>query len=118
MLNLLLKVLLHRHRPDVGPQPVITVGYSSPSGHVMGSTLFCAAMVTTLGVSVWARPWRIGLYGAMVVYVLLIALTRLCLGVHYLSDISGAMAAGIGWSAFCLTATKKARRSPPESPRG
>ena len=117
LLNFLLKVHFHRHRPDIDPLLAITTGYSFPSGHVMGSTLFCGAMVATLVVSMRARPWRIGLYGAMAVYVLLIALTRLCLGVHYLSDILGAMAAGIGWSAFCLTAMKMARRCPGVPPR-
>ncbi|MCC7265587.1 MAG: phosphatase PAP2 family protein [Candidatus Latescibacteria bacterium] len=116
LLNFLLKILFHRHRPHIEHQLAATTGYSFPSGHVMGSMLFCGAMVSTFVLSARARPWKIGLYGVMLAYVLLIALTRLYLGVHYLSDMLGAMAAGIGWSAFCLTATKSVRRWPGESP--
>jgi undecaprenyl-diphosphatase len=35
--------------------------------------------------------------------VFLIALSRLYLGAHYLSDVLGAMAAGMVWLTLCLT---------------
>lgn len=117
LLNVLLKILFHRHRPGIEPPLVTATGYSFPSGHVIASTLFSGVIVSTIVLSANARLWRIGLFGMLLVYVLLIALTRLYLGAHYLSDVLGAMAAGVGWSAFCLTAMKIARRWPGESPR-
>ncbi len=41
---------------------------------------------------------------------MLIGLTRIYLGAHYVSDVLGAMAAGVAWLASCLTAVETLRR--------
>jgi membrane-associated phospholipid phosphatase len=51
-----------------------------------------------------------------VVAVLLVGLTRMWLGVHYLSDVVGGWALGIAWSlgvAFALEALPGGRRAMP-----
>jgi undecaprenyl-diphosphatase len=40
----------------------------------------------------------------------MVALSRMYLGAHYLSDVIGAMAAGTAWLALCLTAAEILRR--------
>jgi undecaprenyl-diphosphatase len=43
--------------------------------------------------------------------VLLIGFTRIYLGVHYLNDVMGAIAAGLAWLALCATAVETLRQS-------
>ncbi len=41
--------------------------------------------------------------------VLLIGLSHIYLGAHYVSDVIGAMAAGVAWLTLCLTAVETLR---------
>ena len=102
-LNVLMKLAFHRARP-VFEDPLLTLStYSFPSGHVAGSTLFYG-----LGV-VWVftrtrRPLARALALLVAVVAIgLVALSRMYLGVHYLSDVVAAFAEGVAWLALCLT---------------
>ncbi len=112
VLIILLKNLFQRSRP-VFENPLITLaGYGFPSGHVMGSTLLCGVVSFIAAVILKAWRWRVLSVLLAFLFVLLIALTRVYLGVHYLSDVLGAMAAGLAWLAFSLTAVETFRRCP------
>ena len=52
-------------------------------------------------IAVWR--WRSGAAAIAATIILAVALSRLYLGAHYLSDVLGAMAAGLGWAALCFT---------------
>ncbi|MEO7168358.1 MAG: phosphatase PAP2 family protein [Chthoniobacterales bacterium] len=110
LLNIFLKHIFHRQRP-VLENPLVTLSsYGFPSGHTMGATLFYGLMAlfaTGLCVSWQSRmlAW-IGL-GAL---ILLVGLSRIYLGAHYLSNVMGAMAASIVWLAVCWTALETLRR--------
>ncbi|MBN1097660.1 phosphatase PAP2 family protein [Blastococcus sp. TML/C7B] len=75
-------------------------GYDSlsfPSGHSSG----VAALVAIGLVLAWPRLSAPGrrLWGALgALLVLLVGLTRMWLGVHYLSDVVGGWALGLGWT--------------------
>ena len=104
LLNLAIKTLFHRHRP-VFENPIATLtSYSFPSGHTMGSTLFYGLLA--LFVAMDAERWSSRVLALLIafLFVLLIALSRIYLGLHYLSDTMGAMAAGLAWLASCETA--------------
>jgi membrane-associated phospholipid phosphatase len=47
---------------------------------------------------------------AAVVIVALIGLSRIYLGLHYVSDVFGAIAAGAAWLVFCVTTVETYRR--------
>lgn len=110
LINLLVKHLIQRHRP-VFEHPIATLNsFSFPSGHTMGSTLFYGLMAAFAYQSF--RSWKlriIAMHGAGVI-VALVGFSRICLGVHFLSDVLGAMAAGIAWLFLCLTAVETLRR--------
>lgn len=110
LLNVMLKLLFHRQRP-VFDDPILTLSsFSFPSGHAMGSTLFYGLMA--LFVVIYTRRWRwalLAIFTALGV-ISLIALSRIYLGVHFLSDVLGAVAAGVAWLAACQTAVEVLRR--------
>ncbi|HJW53885.1 MAG TPA: bifunctional DedA family/phosphatase PAP2 family protein [Burkholderiaceae bacterium] len=101
--NVLMKHAFQRARPHFEHPLVVVTSYSFPSGHTAVSTLFygflCAWFISTSR-SWSATVWAILLAFAMVVIV---ALSRIYLGAHYLSDVLAAMAEGIAWLAICLT---------------
>lgn len=110
LLDVLLKNILHRQRP-VLEHPLVTLSsYSFPSGHAMGSTLFYVWLAVIVSVSLKQWRWRVLTFLTAFALILLIGLTRIYLGAHYLSDVMGAMAAGLAWLAFCLTAVETLRR--------
>lgn len=82
-----------------------------PSWHAMGSTLFCGFITAIVGASAKELRWRALTLLIAVVIVLLIALTRIYLGAHYLTDVIGAIAAGLAWLLWCQIGLGLMRRS-------
>lgn len=110
MLNIALKALFRRPRPAL-ENPIVTLSsYSFPSGHTMGAMIFYGLLA--IFVATYARRWRWRVLALLlaVFIIVLIALTRIYLGAHYLSDVMGAMAAGMAWLAFCVTGVETLRR--------
>jgi undecaprenyl-diphosphatase len=112
LLNVVAKHLIHRQRP-VFENPIATLdSYSFPSGHTMAATLFYGLLAAfAVGAFRGWKPKTLAVVGAFFM-VLLVAFSRICLGLHYLSDVLGSMAAGLAWLAFSLTAVETFRRRP------
>ena len=72
-----------------------------PSWHAMGSTLFCGFLAVLIGDAVIQLRWRALTLLVASVIVLLIALTRIYIGAHYVTDVVGAIAAGLAWLIWC-----------------
>src|SRR3954463_3641282 len=116
-LNLLLKHFFHRERP-VLENPLVTLStYGFPSGHTMGATLLYGLVALFAWRNLRNRPMRMVCAFAACFWILLIGFTRIYLGAHYLSDVLGALAAGLLWLTFCWTAidTLRPRRQPRRS---
>lgn len=99
ILERLLKVLIGRPRPAWSDPIATAPGYSFPSGHAMGVTL----VVGTLAVVLLPRlpiGWRRPLLAAGGGWALLVAFTRLALGVHYLTDVVAGVLLGAAWLAL------------------
>lgn len=98
LLNLFLKDLFGRERPDVLPL-LEEETFSFPSGHAMNSFIF----YTSLSFFVFrkinhpVKKWLlISLSGLL---ILLIGVSRVYLGVHYPSDVVAGYIAGLWWFA-------------------
>lgn len=85
-LNTLLKILLKRPRPSLFPPLVVESGFSFPSGHVTASV----AVYGFLAVWFW-RTHRRGWAVFSAAWIPVVAVSRVYLGVHYPSDILGAL---------------------------
>lgn len=96
------KLAVARARPVFELPVSSAAGYSFPSGHALGSSAFylSAAVVLLPAVRRSLRRW---LLAAAVLIPLLVATTRVLLGVHYLSDVVAGLLLGFGWAAVCTT---------------
>ena len=102
LLNVLMKLAFQRARPEVA-EPIITLtSYSFPSGHVAASTIFYGLGVVWVWRRTWALQWRLLVLIGAALAVLLVAFSRMYLGVHYLSDVAAAFAEGVAWLTLCL----------------
>jgi undecaprenyl-diphosphatase len=111
LLNLLLKDEFHRPRPRFEPPLIMAKDYSFPSGHTMLAVLFYGLLCVFVMSELRDCRWR--LLAALIAILLatVIGATRIYLGVHYLSDVLGAMAAGVAWLIICLGGAGSLRRS-------
>lgn len=94
IINITAKVLLHRVRPHLWESPAPEFDYGFPSGHAMSSMTLVAALVILTWGTRWF--WSVVIIGSL--FVLVIAWTRLYLGVHYPSDILAGWMASIAWA--------------------
>jgi len=107
-LNVLLKDLFGRARPGWADPALADPGF--PSGHTMMATIIYGFVATYLMLRIGSWPARFFIAIMTISLVFLVALSRMYLGAHYLSDVLGAMAAGMAWLALCLTTVETLRR--------
>lgn len=89
-------------RPRAVDRLVPETGFSFPSAHSTGSTIFYLSLfflIITLWPNKKAKPF---LLGFTLFWILLIIYTRLFLGVHYFSDVFSGFSLGLAWISFFL----------------
>lgn len=117
LLNLLLKTLIQRPRPE-GYRLVAESGFSFPSGHSMVAMAFYGLLIWM----VWryekdSLVRRLGVIGFGLVIVL-VGLSRIYLGVHYASDVLAGFCASIAWLGVYTKLLAPVFLAPREDPRG
>jgi undecaprenyl-diphosphatase len=116
LLNDVLKDWFQRTRPAPVGALIPAQAFSFPSGHAMVS----AAFYLFVGYLAWrlmAGRWRIVCAAALVLVAFLIGLSRLYLGVHYLTDVVAGYIAGIAWTdAVIVAGHMLVRRRPRTGP--
>ncbi|MFZ2511523.1 MAG: phosphatase PAP2 family protein [Gordonia sp. (in: high G+C Gram-positive bacteria)] len=106
----LLKRLFGRDRPPIADRLIDVGGLSFPSGHAMMSTVvigLAAVIVYQLYPQVRATPGLLALAPALIV---LIGLSRVYLGVHWMSDVLVGWVLGVVWLALCLVGHQQIAR--------
>lgn len=93
LLNILLKTVFQRDRPELWERIVTENSFSFPSGHAMASS----ALALSLFVIFWHTKWRWLIIILTSLYVAIIAISRLYLGVHYPTDILAGWMVSAAW---------------------
>lgn len=105
LINLILKALFQRDRPDLWQRLVTENSHSFPSGHAMASasiTILCIVIV-------WNTKWRVWALIGGAIYMVMIAFTRLYLGVHYPTDIMAGWLVTAAWVVIAAFVVRKFR---------
>ena len=109
-LDPILKSLVGRLRPVVAHPIAHGGGNSFPSGHSLGS-IVCYGAVLLVFLPAVRRRWRTRVTAFVVVLVAAIGISRLLLGVHYISDVLGGWALGVTWLGLTTAAFELSRRA-------
>jgi undecaprenyl-diphosphatase len=118
ILDPVLKSLVGRLRPVVAHPIAHGLGNSFPSGHALGS-IVCYGAVLLVFLPAARGRWRTVFITVAVALVALIGISRILLGVHYLSDVVGGWAVGIAWlglTTFAFELTRQAAGRPVTDP--
>ena len=97
-----IKQLVDRARPEI-EAVAATLGPSFPSGHTSTAAASWAAFALVAGRWWGRRAWP-ALAGAAVGIAVAVALSRVLLDVHWLTDVLGGLALGWAWFAACAIA--------------
>ncbi len=118
VLDPVLKTLVGRLRPVVGHPVAHGNGNSFPSGHSL-SSIVCYGALFLVFLPATRGRWRRVFVAGTVTLVALIGISRILLGVHYISDVLGGWALGITWlglTAFAFELTRRAAGQPVTDP--
>ncbi|MGI8314950.1 phosphatase PAP2 family protein [Halobacillus mangrovi] len=102
-LTKMLKLIFERQRPEVLNEYDGT-GFSFPSGHTTGSTVFYGFIIYLIVISPLKKGWKWLFNGLLGLLILAVALSRVYLGVHYFTDIIAGFLFGLAWLATCIAA--------------
>ena len=81
-----LKYIYQRQRPSI-THLVHASGYSFPSGHSLGTFMILGAIAIVLAQRLAKKESKIAVYGITGLLIFLVGLSRIYVGVHYLTDV-------------------------------
>lgn len=106
LINQTLKHLIMRPRPDF-LHLVEETGFSFPSGHSMAAFGFYGYFIYLINISKLNKKIKVILTSILSIIILLIGLSRVYLGVHYISDVVAGFIMSFIYLLLFITITKK-----------
>lgn len=108
LLNTLFKVAFQRARPNEITSFAPITEFSFPSGHTSAATLLYGLLAIVMITCARRRRWRIaaGILAAGVIFA--VGLSRICLHLHFLTDVVAAMALQTAWLGTILALHQRA----------
>jgi membrane-associated phospholipid phosphatase len=110
LLDIELKAYFARARPGVAEMLRRAHGYSFPSGHAMGSAVAFGALAYLAYRAAKSWPAATAALAFALTFVLSVALSRVYLGVHWISDVAAGVSAGLLWVTATTAAYETVRR--------
>jgi len=105
-----LKRYFARARPDVALMLRRAAGYSFPSGHAMESTVLFMAL-SYLAIRSFPRwRWKSAAIALGTTLIVAVAISRVYLGVHWISDVAAGIVIGLLWTTTTTVAYETLRR--------
>lgn len=104
ILDTAVKVAVSRPRPSLKAPVATAFGMSFPSGHAMLSAVIYGAILLVALPLLRSRRAKAVASSAVLVLVLAIGISRLVLGVHYITDVLGGWVLGVAWLAASTAA--------------
>jgi len=109
LLSHFLKTLYARERPSVVPHLETVASASFPSGHTLASVVFFVTLALLAAGHLRRRRLRVFVVGYSLAIGALVAASRIYLGVHFPSDVTGGALVGIAWSLAAVTLDRALR---------
>lgn len=104
-LNIILKWLVHRARPDQVYLGTMPTSYSFPSGHAFYGFTFYLAIAVIVTRHIGGNQSKV-VWSAAVILVALIGASRIFLGVHFASDVLGGYLIAATWLMLLRVSTE------------
>lgn len=101
LLNVSLKAVFERVRPDFDPLLASAAGWSFPSGHSSGTLVMCG-MLAFLAQRLLPPQWRLPSVLVAAALIWSVGVSRVVLRVHYFSDVLAGFCSGLAWLTLCL----------------
>ncbi|MEO1968077.1 MAG: phosphatase PAP2 family protein [Sphingomonadaceae bacterium] len=114
-INNAMKALVGRARPELVPHLAIADGMSFPSGHSFASAMIFIGMALAFAPMSRRHSVRYTIIGSAMIISLLIAFSRVLLGVHYPSDVIAGWFGGAAWAFLAEAALYKPARAAADS---
>jgi undecaprenyl-diphosphatase len=93
-----IKGLVGRPRPEIVPHLTEAGGASFPSGHAFNSAVVYIAIALAFATLSARESVRLTVIGTAIVLSLVVAWSRVWLGVHFPSDVAAGWLGGAGWA--------------------
>lgn len=106
LLNILLKPVFGRPRPDIALRLTEVRSLSFPSGHAMGSAIVYLTLAALLARLVQPLALKVYFLGLAVLLTFLVGASRVYLGVHYPTDVLAGWTVGLAWALLCWTVAR------------
>lgn len=98
------KTVFHRARPNIAIYQESS--FSFPSGHATIAIAFYGFLAYCLIRNIKKWKYKVDIFFAGIIIILLIGFSRLYLGVHYISDVWGGYLAGAIWLIIAISASE------------
>lgn len=106
LLDETLKLAFRRARPQVASEFISSGSWSFPSGHAMNALVGYAMLAYLLRQHVSSARTRAFVALGAALLIVAVGLSRLYLGVHYLSDVIAGYLAGGAWVLACIATSE------------
>lgn len=109
LLNVALKALFERSRPEHLHGFATAHGWSFPSGHSSGSFIIYGLLAYLIVINSESR-WHLPVAATAMTLIVCVGFSRVILQVHYFSDVLGGYAFGAAWVAAWIAGLEAFRR--------